>query len=466
MAVIVVGARDLVSRVSRRYGRVSWFLSFGVVLFAGAIAAIYGAGWLDLDVGGYLLMVSLLVLAVVRPAWLVLALVAIPPGFWSGSITGLTILLAFALVVHVARSGNVSFGLTSGLLPIVLLLILGHLFRADVGDAASLARDNFAKYMGYYVTVGLLSFSLARTGLLTVRQFVPALLVGVGGAALALLVVGGPSSLSSRSSLDVWPGSAVQAQFGYVSAMAFIVSFAWAASGDEGSGEERPIRWMIAAFFGVTTALSFTRGAWLTALIGIFFVARRTGKFRYLWLVAVAAALLLLVPVAHERLLGDVRGGVSESFATGEAGTGRWGLWGRLFEEARTEPVFGHGSGFAFTLDSQELFGFEGEFVAHQDVFVYTHDDLMYWMLDLGLIGVGLYLAFWLALRAKYKQLIVHPDARVRRDALLLGGAFTTLLIAGLVASGIFIRPIADRAFVAAGILFGLADRHRIGDGS
>jgi len=247
--------------------------------------------------------------------------------------------------------------------------------------------------------------------------------------------------------------------------MAFIVSFAW-ASVDEGSGEERPVRWMIAALFGVTTALSFTRGAWLTALIGIFFVARRTGKFRYLWLVAVAAALLLLVPVAHERLLGDVSGGVSESFATGEAGTGRWGLWGRLFEEARTEPVFGHGSGFAFTLDSQELFGFEGEFVAHQDVFVYTHDDLMYWMLDLGLIGVGLYLAFWLALRAKYKQLIVHPDARVRRDALLLGGAFTTLLIAGLVASGIFIRPIADRAFVAAGILFGLAARHRIGDGT
>ena len=52
MAVIVVGARDLVSRVSRRYGRVSWFLSAGVVLFAGAIAAIYGAGRLSVGLSG------------------------------------------------------------------------------------------------------------------------------------------------------------------------------------------------------------------------------------------------------------------------------------------------------------------------------------------------------------------------------------------------------------------------------
>ncbi len=405
----VIEVRDLVNRVSRRYGRVSWFLALAVVLFAMAIAALYGAGRLDLEVGGYLLMVPLLLLAVLRPAWLVLALVAIPPGFWSGSITGLTILLGFALVVHVARSGSVSIGLTSGLLPIVALLILGYLFRADVGDAASLARDNFNKFLAYYVTVALLSFSLARTGHLTVRQFVPALLIGVGGAALALLVVGGASSLSSRSALDAWPGSAVQSQFGYVSAMAFIVSFAWAASADEGFRQGRPIRWMIAAFFAATTALSFTRGAWLAALIGVFFVSRRTGRFRYLWLVALAAALLLLVPVARERLVGDIsERGVTESFATGQIGTGRWGLWERLFEEASAEPVYGHGSGFAFTLDSQELFGFEGEFTSEQDVFVYTHNDLMYWMLDLGLIGVALYVAFWLAIRAKYKQLIVH----------------------------------------------------------
>ena len=72
----------------------------------------------------------------------------------SASITGLTIVLIFALVVHVGRQGRVLAGLASGLLPIVVLLLLAHVFKADVPATAAIARDGFLKFLGYYVVAG------------------------------------------------------------------------------------------------------------------------------------------------------------------------------------------------------------------------------------------------------------------------------------------------------------------------
>jgi hypothetical protein len=457
-------SRDLLHRLTRRYLRVSSALAFAVIVFTIAAAVLYGSGQLDATTGGYLLLFPLLVLAVAKPAWLVIALVAIPAAFTgSASVTGLTILLVFALVIHVGRYGSLSLGFTSGLLPVIILLAMSHLFPADIGNTAAVVRDGFLKNLSLGVTLAILSFSLVRTGHLTVRQLVPALLIGVGATAIALLVVGGPSSLIERSSLDTGAGVALQGHFGYLSAMAFIVSLAWAAI-DEDGGVDRSIRWMIVAFFASTTAVALVRGAWLASLIGLFFVSRRTGNLKYLWVLPGLLSLLLLLPVARDRLVGEFTqgGGVAESFTTGQAGTGRWGLWTRLYDEAKTEPVAGHGSGFAFTLDSRSLFGFAGHFVAVQDAFVYPHNEFLFWMLDFGLIGAALYLAFWLALRASYKLLITHPEEGARRDALLLAGVLTTMLIAGLVANGIFIRPLAERFFVAAGALFALGRLYRM----
>lgn len=458
-------SRDLLNRFTRRYLRVSSALALAVIVFTAAAAVLFGSGRLDATTGGYLLLFPLLILAVAKPAWLVIALVAIPHAFTgSAGITGLTILLVFALVVHMGRFGSLSLGFTSGLLPVVILLAMCHLFPADIGNAAAVARDGFLKNLGLSVTLAILSFSLVRTGHLTVRQLAPAILIGAGGTAIALLIVGGPSSLVERSSLDAGVGAALQGHFGYLSAMAFIVSLAWAVI-DEDDGKDRTMRWMIVAFFAATTALSLTRGAWLAALIGLVIVSRRTGKFRYLWVLPVLMALVLLLPVARDRLLGDfTQGGVAESFATGRAGTGRSGLWTRLYDEAQTELVSGHGSGFAFTLDSQTLFGFEGHFAARQSTFVYPHNDFLFWMLEFGLIGVGLYVVFWLELRAKYKRLIVHVDGRVRHDSVLLVGVFTAMLIASLVSNGLFAPALAERFFMASGALFALGRLHRAGD--
>jgi hypothetical protein len=458
-------SRDLLHLLARRYLRLSSLVALAVIVFTTAAAVLYGSGRLDATTGGYLLLFPLLVLAVAKPAWLVIALVAIPHAFTgSAGVTSLTILLIFALVIHVGRYGSLSLGFTSGLLPLVILLAMCHLFPTDIGNAAAVARDGFLKNLGLNVTLAILSFSLVRTGNLGILQLVPAILIGAGGTAIALLVVGGPSSLIERSSFDVGVGVALQGHFGYLSAMAFIVSLALALLDDDRLRVDRTIRWMIVAFFTATTALSLTRGAWLAALIGLFIVSRRTGKLRYLWGLPVLIALVLLLPVARDRLLGDfTRGGVAESFATGRAGTGRWGLWTRLYDEAKIDPISGHGSGFAFTLDSQTLFGFEGQFVARQSTFVYPHNDFLFWMLEFGLIGVGLYGFFWLEVRAKYKRSIVHVDAQVRNDAVLLIGVFTTMFIATLVSNGLFVPALAERFFVASGALFALTRLHRTG---
>src|SRR5207253_5047176 len=129
----------------------------------------------------YLLILPLVLLAVLRPAWLVMLLVAIPPAVMNlASIRAPTVILLFALVVHLARKGGLSTGLVVGALPIVALLALGYLFRADVTSTAAVARENFLKQLTYYVMLLVLTFSLVRTGQLRIGQLVAPLLLGAG----------------------------------------------------------------------------------------------------------------------------------------------------------------------------------------------------------------------------------------------------------------------------------------------
>ncbi len=335
------------------------------------------------------------------------------------------------------------------------------LFQADVPATAAVARDGFLKFLGYYVVVAILSFALARSGELTVRQLVPAMLIGAGGTAIALLAVGGPSALVQHASLNTNLGIELQSAFAYLSAMAFVVSYAWVLSDTDGSAG-RELRWVSVVFFGSMTLLSYTRGAWLAALIGLVYVPRRAGKPRLAWLALFLVVVVLVLPVGRERLFSDIgEGGLGGAISSGQLGTGRLGLWKAMLEEARTEPVFGHGFGFTFSQGSVDWFGFEGNFGAGS--FVYPHNDLLFWSLEFGVIGVALYASFWVALWVKYRRLVTYPDAAVRHDALLLSGVFTAMLVATLTANGIFVYPVAGRFFVASGVLFALARSHRPG---
>ena len=361
-----------------------------------------------------------------------------------------------------AARAALSFGLASGLLPIVVLLLLAHVFQAEVPATAAVARDAFLKFLGYYVVVAILSFALARSGELTVRQLVPALLIGAGGTAFALLAVGGPSALVQHASLNTILGIELQSAFAYLSAMAFIVSYAWVLSDGRWFERCREIRWVSVVFFGSMTFLSYTRGAWLAALIGLVYVPRRAGKPRLAWLALLLLVVVLVLPVGRERLFSDIgEGGLGRRDLHRSARHGRLGLWEVMLEEARTEPVFGHGFGFTFSQGSVDWFGFEGNFGTGS--FVYPHNDLLFWSLEFGVIGVALYAGFWVALWAKYRRLVTYPDAAVRHDALLLSGVFTAMLVATLTANGIFVYPVAGRFFVASGVLFALARSHRPG---
>src|SRR5437764_1628212 len=148
----LASSRSYMSRFTRRYSRASTGLQIAVVIFALGAAVVFGAGRLDIRTSTYLLILPLVLLAVLRPAWLVMLLVAIPPAVMNlASIRAPTVILLFALVVHLARKGGLSTGLVVGALPIVALLALGYLFRADVTSTAAVARENFLKQLTYYV---------------------------------------------------------------------------------------------------------------------------------------------------------------------------------------------------------------------------------------------------------------------------------------------------------------------------
>ena len=206
------------------------------------------------------------------------------------------------------------------------------------------------------------------------------------------------------------------------------------------------------------TLLSYTRGAWLAALIGLVYVPRACGQTQ----VGVAGPASLgrgvgCCRLGRERLFSDIgEGGLGGAISTGQLGTGRLGLWQAMLEEARTEPIFGHGFGFTFSQGSVDWFGFEGNFGTGS--FVYPHNDLLFW-----LSGVRSDRLLPCTPASGWRcgpstvDLSPIPDAAVRHDALLLSGVFTAMLVATLTANGIFVYPVAGRFFVASGVLFALA---------
>jgi O-antigen ligase len=108
------------------------------------------------------------------------------------------------------------------------------------------------------------------------------------------------------------------------------------------------------------------------------------------------------------------------------------------------------------------LFGFEGAFGAEGDGFVYPHNDFVFLFVELGIPGVGLLIAFWLALIRRIRVLSHWGTNQARYAVRLLVPVIAMMLLVQLFDNGFAIRFVAERFFVAAGLVFGLraASRH------
>jgi O-antigen ligase len=204
-------------------------------------------------------------------------------------------------------------------------------------------------------------------------------------------------------------------------------------------------------------SMGLLRGAWLSAVIGVFFIAIWAGKKRYWLLVPAALVLVLAIPVARERVVP------SENVAvTGEASlisytTGRWVLWTRLWDEIESGLPMGHGSGYAFTLSSEDLFGAGSSSFAVRDrniTFVYTHNDFLFWMVDLGLIGLLGMAIFWVQIVGAFRA-VSRSGTELAYHVHVLSGVLITTLITQAVANILASLAFAARFFIVAGFVFG-----------
>lgn len=399
-------------------------------------------------------------LAALRPGWLILFLVAVPSAFLSlAPIRAMTLLLILPLVAQLLLRGRLYPLSAIVLLPLIAIVVATYVFQADVNGKPALAAEGFRKLFIYYLLLSVVAFNAVRLGELRVRSFVNSLLVGVVASVLIVLATHGfrIAALSAREGVD--PGQFdLQSHLGYLVAMAFSVAFARALLPGIDGRAIRFGRLVFALGLLAVTLLCLIRGAWAVAMITLIYVPIKTRRHAYLFLVIAAAGIALSFPLFRERLLSDVAGGVGNAAASGELGSGRWGLWTILWHLTAPALPWGNGFGYMWTLSSEKLFGFAGNF--GPDAFVYPHNDFLFWTLQFGVFGLGLVLTFWSTLYLAFRRVARRLRASAGDEPVwILGGIFMTMLVAEVVDNGIFMRAVAERFFMAAGVIFAMASR-------
>jgi hypothetical protein len=424
-------------------------LLLGLVAVVLAIVALQAAGKLSLLQAVVLLFGPFLLIAAgFRPGWLILILLAIPPGLLTVVRPSLLLLLVLGtLAAQIVVRGTAYLDVRSGFLPLAMLITAAFLFTAEVHMDGASAASEFLTEFGYYAVISVVSYNAVRLGDLRRDHLVNALLAGLVATALIKIAFTGFSPPTAHS-----PGGTFyfDRRFAYLAVLGFSVAFArWLIRRSEG----RKSLWdgALGMLFLVLVGTSLVRGAWLSAMVVVLVVAGYTGRRSHWLLVPLALSLVLLVPVARERVAPT---GGGEFDVT----TGRWELWTTLWEDHIT-PVLpaGNGFGYAWSLTPNTVFGFSVFVVegVSADRFFYPHNDFLFWMLEFGLWGLALWLLYWIHLIAATRWLLKKGDLADRHDALVVAGIFVTMLIAQLVANGFALQPLAERFFIAAGFVFG-----------
>jgi O-antigen ligase len=102
------------------------------------------------------------------------------------------------------------------------------------------------------------------------------------------------------------------------------------------------------------------------------------------------------------------------------------------------------------------LFGVGGAFGPEENPFVYPHNDFLYLFLELGIFGFGLLAVYWFSLLKKMARLLRHGSESARYGVRVLVPVAIVMFLVQVFDNGLSIRFIAERFFIAAGILFGL----------
>jgi O-antigen ligase len=426
------------------------------------VVALFASGRFSVVQAGILLTIPAVVAAaLLRPEWTILALLLLPPFAISVIPPMQLVAIVAATVFGSLLQGGVSLGPRTGVYPLVAIVILATLWQADVSVDVELIAGGLLKSILYYTLLMLASFLAVTNGRLSVDSLVSVYLVGLVGAVILQPFFG-------EGTFGGLTQTPYRGQFAYLAVMGFGMAYVRLSSA-------RSPRWArvdatLVPCFLALAAIGFGRAAWIAALWIFALASIWTGKKAF-WIVAsIALVLVLSVPVVSERVLpgGEVTA-LSDPQTLALVTTGRSGLWGELWERGRDALPFGQGWGYITSLDSMEIFGFEGNFQADESVlFVYPHNDFLYLFVELGIFGVGLFMLFWFSLFRKIRALSRSPDPESRSVRIIVPIIITMFLVQ-LFDNGFAIRFVATPFFVAAGVIAGVyaleRDRIRVESG-
>ena len=150
------------------------------------------------------------------------------------------------------------------------------------------------------------------------------------------------------------------------------------------SRREFVLSWSIAALIGVALFLTFSRQAWIGALFGLALMIRNRRR----GVLLIAGTVSLIVAASFLRVPGSDRT-FMEYFVLGrdvagslESGAGRIDIWEKVPHEVAKSPVIGVGPGQYRTLADEP------------DGVYYAHNVILDSLVELGIIGAGLTVAF------------------------------------------------------------------------
>jgi O-antigen ligase len=423
-----------------------------------ALAATYGVGVVALFVSGRVDVLQaglllggpvVLALALLRPEWTILVMVALPPSVTSPIPTRVLIVFMVAALFGVVLQGGLHLSSATGIYPLVGIIALALAMRANVPAQATAAADETLKSIIYFTLVMLVAFHAMANGRIRIDSFIDALLVGIVVSALLQPFLAAGTKFES---IDVSP---FRGKFAYLAAIGFGVAFVrLSLNRIEGRRWSRLDAFLALAFLCLT-AIGFSRAAWI-ATFWVFALVSRWTRRKTFWLVAsLFLVIVFTVPLVAERIGSVSEADIGTPATLSQVTSGRSELWADLWDRGVEAFPMGQGWGYMWSLTSMEIFGTQ-TFTTGGNFFIYPHNDFLYLFVELGIVGFGLLVIFWLSLFQRVRRLTRSPREPIRYSVMVLVPVLIVMLVVQLVDNGFAIGFVAYRFFAAAGLVFGL----------
>ena len=420
------------------------------------LVVVYGIGIVGLLASGRLLLPdaclmlvlpAVLGVALLRPEWIVLIVVLMPPPSFA-PVRAMMLLLVVALFGFLLQ-GRVRLGSATGILPLVGIIALAVVLKADTSASAAAAASTMLGLFIYYALLVLVAFHAVANGRLSIDTFINAFLIGLLIAAVIqpfFVAAGGFQQIIDTP---------FRGQFAYLSVMGFGVSYVRFALSRSIGRTPSYLDLVLVFVFSLLTVMGLSRAAWMAALMIFALVSFWTGRRAFWVICCLLLVLALTVPVVGEQIVSGRSANTGSETIT-EVTTGRNLLWQDLWARGVDALPFGKGWGYIWSLTPTDIFGFENVFVTQENAFIFAHNDFLYLFVELGSIGLGLLLVFWLQLFRRIRTLSRSVDEATRYRVRVLVPIIVVMFIVELFDNGFAIRFVAERFFVAAGLVFGL----------